>query len=90
MSLEDKLSASLDEYNTSNLSVSDVQLGDSAGINVSFTMTDPLGLDTGDLSFNANFVKYPSLTDDKVVWFVQQNAARQAQALVFDREGELR
>lgn len=89
MSLREQLVAELSDLNVSNLDIDreSTYKGDK-GIKVSFQMSNPLGMDTGDLAYEVTYTTKTHLSTDEMVSLTRKNAEHQARAFVFEREVE--
>jgi hypothetical protein len=89
MSLKEELNTRLADLDISGLAVDkDAEYCGDAATKISFRMTDPLGLNTGPLSFEAWYTDKIALTSNRMAELTRINAEKQARAFLFDMEVE--
>lgn len=89
MSLKDELKTVLSDLNTKDLKVDkDADYQGRPGTKISFVMTDPVGLNTGDLDYEVTFTNDLGLNANRLAVLTRVNAEKHARAFVFDREVE--
>lgn len=89
MSLKEELKTRLADLNVSKLEVDkDSDYAGDRATKISFVMTDPVGLDTGPLSFEVWFTDKIGVPANRMAELTRINAEKQARAFLFDREVE--
>jgi len=90
MSLREELKIRLADLNVSALTVEkDAEYCGDSATKVSFVMTDPVGLDTGALTFEAWYTDKIGLPANRIAELTRINAEKQARAFMFEREVEV-
>jgi hypothetical protein len=89
MSLKEELNTALEGLNVRGLKIDkDADYCGDKATKISFVMTDPEGIHTGDLTFEAWYTDKLALPNAKIADLTRINAVRQASAFLFDREVE--